>query len=90
MIEEVTLRQQVERGRRAEAILTNEEFVGAVKRLETRLCEQWRNTKPDDRNGREHAYYLLRALHELQTEFRKEADDARIAEATLVQRARKG
>lgn len=58
----------VVRGRRAEAILTDETFIAAMEEAEAKLKEQWKNeTSPQ---GREACWHKLHALDEVKRALR--------------------
>lgn len=68
MSEELEL--TVARGRRAQQILDDDIVVEAFAKIEADALHEWRGTKPDERDKREHAWRTLRVLDEFKTKLR--------------------
>jgi hypothetical protein len=72
----------VQLGAAARALLHDPVFNLAMERIEHRLVLSWKHTADDERNVRELAFYLHRAVQELRAELQRmatRAGDARPA-----------
>jgi hypothetical protein len=64
------LRNQAERGRRAEAIVNDPIFIEALDAIEKVIEEGWKNSSSGDREARDNAYLLHRLLAQLRSKFK--------------------
>jgi len=82
------IREDIRMGAEAKALLNNEAFVQATRRIEDKCVAQWRGSFADDVEEREAAYQLLQALDHLKTELRILLDNGAIA-AQLLEKQEK-
>ena len=82
------LRQAAERGRQAEALLSNPLFVEAFDTVERSLHETWAETKGDQAMIREDAWRSLRLLAHIRTAIGKHVRTGKLAKDEIEQLAR--
>lgn len=84
MASEDKLRDAVQRGDRAKALLQNELLVEAFDNLESKIMEEWKATDPEDKERREDAWRSLKLLQTLQGQFRRIVTTGEAASKELV------
>lgn len=72
---------KVLRGEAADQLLKSEVYQRATKELEAELTEQWLQTRPEDKDGRERLYLMAQIMADLGRILIKWQGDARIAHA---------
>ena len=73
------LRKKVSRGKQAEQLWASPILQGAFDEIEGDLVSNWKGSSGEEKEQRENAYFLLRALTELKSRLRKivrEGNDA--------------
>lgn len=65
MIDKAKLRAQIDKGSAAQGILDSSIMQEAFSLIEEEIQQGWQETRADEREQRENAYYLHRALNTL-------------------------
>ena len=73
------LQVAAEKGVRAQELLDNPEFRGALAAVRERYHKIWEQSAPEDRETREQAYQALAAVSELERELRIVLGSGRLA-----------
>lgn len=68
----------IERGRKAQSLLNDENFQFALQSLQTNAMKAWASTQPSQSQEREQFYYLMLALGHVEAQLRGWIDDAKM------------
>lgn len=79
------LRQQKERGARAQALLKNELLTEAFTAIELTLVTAWENTGADESQRREDAWRSLKLLKKLKASIESHVTTGKHAEKQLIE-----
>jgi hypothetical protein len=77
---------QLERGRKAKALMEDETLSEAMKEIETRLTQQWVAMPSHNTEGRETLFHQVAALHAIRGQLKFWADDAFYIAAQIKKR----
>lgn len=79
----MSLRQAIEAGNEAKALLANETLQAAFAAVQEKAIAQWRGSFAEDLEEREQAYWLLQALEQVRTQLRITLDNGTVAASFL-------
>jgi hypothetical protein len=85
----MNLRQAIQDGLEAKALLENEVLMGAFAAVEEKAIAQWRGSFAEDHDEREQAYWLLHALDQVRTQLQITLDNGTIAASFLEKQQEK-
>lgn len=77
----MSLESELERGRLAEAVLTNEVYTDAYTQIEQEITRKWRESR--DKDEREQLHQLLRMLEKARTVLEATMRSGKVAAETL-------
>jgi hypothetical protein len=77
----MTLNKELERGARAQSVY--DEVKDRIEVIRSNLHTKWEDSGTFDTKGREQAWYMLKALNELQRSFLEDIDTGKLAKAQL-------
>jgi hypothetical protein len=80
------LTEQVVQGSQARELMQHPAFTRAIRALEDKYTRIWVTSEPGDQEGREHAYWALRALGEITDELNITLGNGTIAAGILEKR----
>lgn len=82
-IDEFGLRQDMERGAQAAALIGDEMLAAAFKHLESTFFRQWENSQLEEAEARERLYTCFRLIRGVQGVLNTTIQNGKIAEADL-------
>lgn len=83
MADEYKLRQDADKGQRAQIALEDPILDEAFNKLEKRFLDNWRNSNPENGRFREECYYALAALDVVKVELKTMVDNGKFARQRL-------
>ena len=82
------LEEQAQRGTEAERLLSHPLLVEAFDLIEQDIRDKWTNSPARDVDGREALWTQLKLLQRVRAELQQVAETGKVAQATLLQKAR--
>ena len=83
-MDELKLNVERERGARAEQILNDDLFVEAFDSVEAAFLKRWRNSEPNEADGREDIWRALKMLGEVRRVLEHHVKTGELATAQLI------
>tara|TARA_R110002020_G_scaffold116135_1_gene266322 strand:+ start:15 stop:284 length:270 start_codon:yes stop_codon:yes gene_type:complete len=77
------VRQEFEKGNKADILLKNEVFLEIFENLENQFLDAWKNSSLKDAQERERIYYLYQSLKALKSGIENVSANGRLAKAQL-------
>lgn len=83
--EEQQLRQEADRGRRAQELLDDELMVEAFSLIRTKLTNEWADSPARDTEGREKLWLMLKLLSSVEGHLKTVLETGKMANVQLTQ-----
>jgi hypothetical protein len=83
MSDDFKLQQDANRGAKAAALLQNELLNEAYEEIEAALIQKWKSSEPDDTDGRELTWHMLRANTRHKQLLQSHISNGKVAQAEL-------
>lgn len=84
----MTQEEAIRRGHAAQRLLADETAMSALDQIKADAAEKWGETRPDDKDGREDAYRLCRAVDLVKSKLTTWAGEAQLEVHNAAQRQR--